>query len=296
MNYNNQNLIDVRQIRADQLSGLLRATLDSSIVKTTGAQVIYGQKTFDDFLFADDIATTGFDSRIDVRNSWLFAPDVPAVSVDWSARQLRDIQENLSVDWNNKSLYSTNYNTGLPPALNWNGLTLTSGWTCPVPTGLSGVANKAYVDTFCIYSIKTTGNQDISGTKTFYNTTVHNNGILLGASQEIRFSGFGTVITAVGIQDNASIASILFDSRLLVSSSPTISVDWENRTLNNNSGTAVLSWGSPSGLQLACKSGVFVPASANMFSVNLNETTNQLIFRVKYANGATVKTGILPLS
>lgn len=87
------------------------------------------------------------------------------------------------------------------------------------------------------------------------------------------------------------------DDKRLISSDGYTAVNWGARSLINASGGNSLNWNSNSGVQIACPqgTGAFLPLTNNMFTVQVNETTNKLNFVVKYSTGG-VKSGSMDLA
>jgi len=82
-------------------------------------------------------------------------------------------QNSLAVDGTNTKYPTvTAVNTGLDLKANLASPALTGTPTAPTPTTTTGIANKSYVDGLNSGNVKLTGNQTITGQKTFNNSTL----------------------------------------------------------------------------------------------------------------------------
>ena len=230
MTYNNQNLIDIRQIRADQLSGFCGEIIRLSgvnylstipYVNTTGAQTISGAKTF-----------------------------------SYSSLQPTVSGFNISVDGD--PVFQVSYD---------------------------GFLSMYYLGGSPLFS---------SEDARFYHSN-GNSAIAFADSYLGKSNGDVALDWENEVLNYGNVTSINWGQRWLGVTGAQ-ALNWSGRYLLNNTGQAALNWGSPSGIEMTCKSGAFVPTAASMYAVNVNESTSQLIFRVKYSNGSTVKTGILSLA
>lgn len=168
-------------------------------------------------------------------------------AVNWGDGSLASTDNGVrSVNWTSRNLYDSDGST----ALNWWEKILSTGWLAPNPTIASGLATKSYVDgtigsaTGQLYPIsnpsgyitgtvipssvvRTTGAQNISGAKRFYNS--NGNPTLYSDTCELRDAVSGTI-------------SLLWSSRSLIDQFSFISVDWGNRIMNAQDGAFSLDW------------------------------------------------------
>ncbi len=153
-------------------------------------------------------------------NSWTAYDDVGGTSINWRNRYLVDSSALNSVDWNNRYLYKSD---GTTVAFDWENGQMTGSLSVTgsqvgiktdsftVSTG-DGLSDLVYVDTTGVYL------QDASNT-----------------------TGLEITISNRKLYDSASVDSINWNTRELLKSDSTVTVDWENGILTGSlHGTA--SW------------------------------------------------------
>lgn len=205
---------------------------DWRFVHKTGTENITGTKNF-----ATNIGTrfindyTGEDLAIHVDN-----------------RKLHNSSSSTTVDWQNKYLYSTvssvNWGDRLLSdddeniTLDWQNRRLTGNWVLnnePIVTG-----NKV---------VYTTGNQTISGIKTF------SNAILIAGTPGLYLSGstiyYGAINTSpkmdfstMVLYDDDGLPAIDWATRYLHSTTSLVTLDWASHTLIGSDSTVSLNWDS----------------------------------------------------
>lgn len=149
--------------------------------------------------------------------------------------------------------------------------------------------------------VRTTGDQIINGTKTM-GSHILLSGNLIGATSYYQIN-LNTPI----IYDGSFNSIIDLGNRFLYSTGYVFpfglpksipSIDWQSRVLYRSGiSHPALKYGNISGLEIYCRhlTGALIPTTNNMFTVQVNETTNQLSFIVKYSD-STVKSGSISLS
>lgn len=98
---------------------------------------------------------------------------------------------------------------------------------------------------------------------------------------------------------NGESASLQWRTAKLIDETGYVSILWKDRVLypTGTNDRVNMDWSKTQGIQMACVhgTGAFVPVENNMFTVQVNETTNKLNFVVKYSNGVA-KSGSMNLS
>ncbi len=168
----------------------------------------------------------------------LISENGSATTVDWANRALYDDAFSTSVDWQNKILSDTSN----IPVLDWANKNLIGIWTENNQVIVTG--NRI---------VYTTGNQNISGNKTFYNNvTIAGNSDqnitievermtmqdLVNGGLVFEFNSDDEII----IRDVSNVNSARFGVRKLSDAMAIDSVSWDDRNLKNSSNAVTIDW------------------------------------------------------
>lgn len=271
------------------LSGSGTAADLTYVVKTTGNQNISGLKTFINGLTATNsinspsriLVNSSGQTSIDWQQRWLstrffLGNDYP--SIDWGTRYLYDAIVQPALQWNTRTLIQSD---GVTTSLNWNSRYLTGGWLAEslkisgqnvVISGQTGqFASTGYVETNYYPRnnpsgfitgvaadatfVRTTGEQSISGGKTFQNLkalTVTGSGIYdNGGNLRVNLtnSAFNmydwnstNYILNRSLYDAGGAESVDWNNRYLYDQNLIRSIDWVNRNLYNEDDNLVGDW------------------------------------------------------
>lgn len=104
--------------------------------------------------------------------------------------------------------------------------------------------NDNFLEVYLVNSgvVRTTGNQVISGGKTFSTTTIFNGGIITATISNALVNGASIDLTSTAIYDGAAVQSIDWGTRILTDSAGGFVLDWENREAIDATSTSSINW------------------------------------------------------
>lgn len=253
-----------RSIDSLFISGNYISSSDAdNYVKLTDDQYVTGIKTFQSFLYAPAIYNWGpYLNGIDLNNGNLLANNGYIPTVDWVTMQLKDINENVALNWG-QSTTSGRLLTG-----NWKAQSLT------IPLSFDSI-NRRLVDStnntaFTWAAAGNTSTVDLSVEQHFYvdgkinteetylqngsnivldfgqNQLLGNKWSISGAIMDKVYYGSETTpiieFATKSLNDTDTVVSLLWNERYLVSSDEGYSLDWDNRILNDSTQMPSLDW------------------------------------------------------
>lgn len=223
----------------------LSGNLGVGNVRLTGNQVILGDKTFSGEVIISTVLGVpifnvngdGFITMANDNNERIFSTE---------EYFLADVNGDVSVYWNDRYLSSTADGT----TLNWELRNLQGGaWTHETaPTVGNQIANKTYVDGRVSNVVFQTGDQSVSGVKTF-NSQVRFDGGATGDVLTVNrlYCPFTETIIDLTTRQFYSISggavSLDWDERGLITSAGDFSIDWDNKIAYGSDGNDSLNYG-----------------------------------------------------
>lgn len=171
---------------------------------------------------------------IDPKNYYLISNGV--TSLDWTERSVSSSDSVVSMSWEDRALLDTSE----IPSLNWGLRTLSGNWQTNTSPTLSGhLVNKAYLESITgslgagsIPSdvVRTTGNQTITGSKTFHSPATFNNDVGI----------YGKLIAT----DQSDVSSVDTHLRVLYNDVAQETLNWLDGTTKNFDGAVTIDWRS----------------------------------------------------
>jgi hypothetical protein len=227
------------------------SSLFTSYVHLTGNETISGVKTFTSGIFIANTLDTpnrvlrksnGYDV-VDWENYTLNGPSIIAnhyPTIDWSGRNLFDLLVVTGLNWRYRRLYDSNADI----SADWNARYLTGTWRAPILSGTtnrpvslnlsSGILSGNWTgQNFTVPSKFSTISNTLSGSWFASNLTATN----LSVNNFIGREGYSELLdmTTLVMKDDSSLnTSLAWGDRNLQTSTGSISLDWENRILNDN--------------------------------------------------------------
>lgn len=205
------------------LSGALQPkNEDWRFVHITGNESITGEKTF-----VNNVSMEGFLSvQGQISTPLIEDQGIAGINIYYSNGLIKDSNVlNTLIDCVNRNLYGVD---GSTITLDWGNRRLSGQWDVqdltisgqPIATGnLNFIANKM---------VLTTGNQNISGQKTFFGPTIFYN-----PAYSVNYLNFQSGTNGyLNFSDNSSIETIHTVNRTTRDSTNAVSIDWENKRLS----------------------------------------------------------------
>ena len=224
---------------AGSVTGLTVGSGDARYVKIAGDETVLGNKTFTgntrvsgNFYVGGSIIDSLGNQSVDAKNYYLISNGV--TSLDWTERSVSSSDSVVSMSWEDRALLDTSE----IPCLNWGLRTLSGNWQTNTSPTLSGhLVNKAYLESITgslgagsIPSdvVRTTGNQTITGSKTFHSSTTFNNDVGI----------YGKLIAT----DQSDVSSVDTHLRVLYNDVAQETLNWLDGTTKNFDGAVTIDW------------------------------------------------------
>lgn len=179
---------------AGSVTGLTVESGDARYVNITGNETVLGVKTFTGDIIAQTgirvsgnlfvsgaLVDTAGNQSVDPKSYYLISAGV--ASVDWAERSASDTGGTVSLSWEDRGLLDADGN----PSVAWASRQLSGDWlTNTTPTTSGHIINKGYLDSVTgslgggVGSdvVRTTGDQNISGEKTFSQNLIVKSGAI----------------------------------------------------------------------------------------------------------------------